>query len=290
MNPHLASLLAALFILLAGAAVLIMLEISGRTADHTKKTIWISVHKILGYLFISLFVLMLGFMINKVAGLQEELSPRAVVHTILALILVPIILFKILIVRRHPRLTSLLPFLGIAIFTLSTGLTGITAGYYLLHKSNLAYTTLSARDEGVLDPELGKAIMNKKCNKCHSMERIYRAFKSEKGWAGTVNKMAILDSPNISSFDIKQLLHYLTIQQKTRQARSSKSPEMEIGKTLISQKCNLCHNLDRIFAARKSKSEWSTTVARMIATMDDSEFLSNQEKTEIVSFLSKRKK
>ena len=279
-----------LFVFIGGTTVFIMLEMTGRARDNTGKTGCILAHKILGYLFISLFAVMLAFIICKVAGLQEELTARAVFHLVLALILVPLLIIKVLVVRRHPQLSTKLPLLGIAIFTLSFTLTGITAGYYVLHRSNLAYTTLSALDNDVLDLELGKAVMNRKCSKCHSLERVYRAYKNEDSWAGTINKMAILDSPNITSFDVKQVLNYLVEQQKKRQAKSVVSLEEEIGKTLVSRKCSICHNLDRVFGARKNKQEWTATVSRMIATMDDPEFLSKQEKSDIISFLSGRKR
>lgn len=289
MKPYLASFLALLFVLIAGSAVFIMLEITGRTEDHGNKSGWITLHRILGYLYISLFAVMLGFMISKAAGLQEELSARTIFHIVMSLILVPLILTKILIVRRHPALSSRLPIIGLTILALSFGLTGITAGYYLLHKKDLTYTTLSAHDNDVLDLELGKAIMNRKCSKCHSLERVYRAFKSEKGWTGTINKMAAMDTPNISTFDIKQILHYLTTQQKNRQALTGTTPLKLIGKSLVTRKCTVCHTLDRVFSARKTLPQWTTTVNRMIATMDDETFLSTNEKAEIISYLSGRK-
>jgi len=288
MSPLTGSAMATLFVLLGAAAVFIMLEMTGRVRDHSGKTVWVRVHKIFGYLFLTLFALMLLYMVRKVADFQEELTARAVIHIVLALIIVPLVVIKLLIVRRHPHLSARLPVLGITIFALSFGLTGISAGYYILHRSNLTYTTLSALDNDVLDLELGKAVMNKKCSKCHSLERVYRAYKSEKGWAGTVNKMALLDSPNITTFDVKQVLNYLIEQQKKRQKETSADLGKEIGKTLVSRKCSLCHNLDRVFGARKNSKGWTATVSRMMKTMDDPEFLSEQEKSDIITFLSGR--
>jgi len=67
------------------------------------------------------------------------------------------------------------------------------------------------------------------------------------------------------------------------------SLEMILGKTLVSRKCSICHNLDRIFGASKNSQEWTSTVGRMAATMDDPDFLSEQEKEAIIAFLSQRK-
>jgi len=288
MNPLTASVLALLFVCTGGAAVLIMLELTGRARDNSGKPGLIRVHRILGYLFIALFVIMLFFMIRKVAGFQEELTARGVVHIILALALIPLLLTKILIVRRLPQLSEKLPLLGLAIFTFSFALTGITAGYYVLHRTNITYTTLSAHDNNVLNIELGKAIMNKKCSKCHTLERVYRAYKNDDGWARTVNKMALLDAPNITTFDLKQVLNYLVEQQKKRVAENPAGPGNDIGKSLVSRKCSICHNLDRVFGARKNVEQWRATIRRMVTTMDDPEFLSEQEKSDIIAFLSKR--
>ncbi len=288
MNPLIASVLATLFVFIGAVTVLIMLEMTGKTRDNAGKNGLIFTHRLLGYLFLSIFGIMIFFMIRKVAGFQEELTARAVFHIVLALGLIPLIVTKVLVVRRLPQLSEKLPLLGIAIFMFSFVLTGITAGYYVLHRSNLTYTTLSAHDNDVLNMELGKAVTNKKCSKCHSLERVYRAYKSDDGWAGTVNKMALLDSPNITSFDVKQVLNYLVEQQKERQAQHLAGPENDIGKSLVARKCSVCHDLDRVFGARKNIKQWTSTVGRMITTMDDPDFLSLQEKTDIITFLSRR--
>ena len=290
MNPQTASIFALVFVAIGAVAVFIMLEMTGRTGDRTDKKIWLYTHKILGYIFLALLLVTVLFMIRKAAGFQGELSPRAIMHIVLALALLPLVVIKILLVRRHPQHSKKLPLLGIAIFVLAVALTGISAGYYILHRSNSSYTIIEAIDNDVLDLELGKAITVKKCSKCHSLERVYRAFKSNNSWVVTINKMALLDSPNIASFDVKQTLNYLIAQQKVREEKLAVSSQAEIGKSLVSQKCSICHNLDRIFGARKNSDEWGATVSRMMATMGDPAFLSEEEKADIVMFLSRGKK
>jgi len=289
MNPQIASILALLFIMIGGFTVFIMLEMTGRTGDRADKKNWLYAHKTCGYLFLALLLLIVFFMIRKSAGFQGELTARAIIHIVLALMLLPLVLIKILLVRRHPVHSKVLPLVGVTIFVLSIALTGISAGYYILHKSNLTYTTIAAIDNDVLDLELGKALTVKKCSKCHSLERVYRAFKSDKSWVVTINKMAMLDSPNIASFDVKQVLNYLIVQQQIREEKITVSSNEGIAKSLISQKCSICHNLDRVFGASKNKDEWTSTVSRMMSTMGDPGFLNDEEKSAIVTFLSRGK-
>ncbi len=288
MNPQLASIIAVLFVIMGTVTVFIMLEMTGRRGDRADKKNWFYIHKILGYFFIFIFVVMLFLMIRKAAGLQEDFTSRAVVHISLALALVPLLVVKVMVVRRYPQHLQKLPLLGVVILTFSFVLTGISAGYYALHRSELTYTTLTALDNDILDMELGKSIMSSKCNKCHSLERVFRAYKSDESWVTTVNRMAFLDSPNITTFDVKQVLNYLIQQQKTRQDRVSMSPVDGIGSTLVAQKCTICHDLDRVLGARKNDQEWLSTVNRMITTMDDPDFLSEDEVSDIVIFLSRR--
>jgi len=85
-----------------------------------------------------------------------------------------------------------------------------------MHSSDLKYVALTEIDDKILDENLGRQVVNQKCNKCHTLERVYRTFKSEDGWTSTVNRMASLDAPNISSFDIKQSIHFLINRQKVK--------------------------------------------------------------------------
>ncbi|MCI5124299.1 MAG: hypothetical protein D3925_07445, partial [Candidatus Electrothrix sp. AR5] len=278
-------MLATLLVVIGGVTVLIMLEMTGKVRDSPRRKGWILLHRILGYLFLVLFAAMLIFMVVKAGGFQEELPARAMLHIILALLLVPLIMIKVVIARRHAQLSTKLIMLGLAIFGLSFGLTGITAGYYALHRSDYKYAILSDVDDEIMNVEIGQKITNRKCSKCHSLERVYQSYKSDVAWSHTINKMAELDYPNITNFDVKQIVGYLVQQQQKRQGEEKDKLRMEIGRSLVSRKCSVCHNLDRIFGAKKSRQEWTETVSRMTKTNGETDFLSDQEREDIIYFL-----
>ncbi|MCI5208679.1 MAG: hypothetical protein D3910_07775 [Candidatus Electrothrix sp. ATG2] len=290
MHPHFSSMLATLLVVIGGVTVLIMLEMTGKVRDSPRRKGWILLHRILGYLFLVLFAAMLVFMVIKAGGFQEELPARAMIHIILALLLVPLIMIKVVIARRHAQLSTKLILLGLAIFGLSFGLTGITAGYYALHRSDYKYAVLSDVDDDILNVEIGQKITNRKCSKCHSLERVYQSYKSDIAWTHTITKMAELDYPNITNFDVKQIVGYLVQQQQKRQGEEKDKLRMEIGRSLVSQKCSKCHNLDRIFGAKKSRREWTETINRMTKTNGDADFLSDQEAKDIIYFLTRIRK
>ena len=248
MNAQLSSVVALIYVIVGGMAVCLMLELKGRARDRNINSILIFLHRFLGYLFTAIFL-------------------------------------KILIARRHKLLRSHLLGLGVTILLFSFILTGLTAGHYFLHKSDLRYIALSELDTSVLDVSLGRLILNKKCGKCHTLERVFRSFKSEKGWEKTINRMATLDAPNIRDFDIKQIIHFLVEQQKTRKG-SATLVEKEIGETLINRKCAVCHSLERVYSAEMDEKQWSDTIDEMIEISGNPNYLSQREKTEIIRFLS----
>ncbi len=288
MHPQITSGLAVLFMIVGLTAVLIMLEMKGYPKDRTAARRLIRAHKVLGYLFFLILAVMLAVMIKKISAYQDELSPRVTVHIALALALVPLAVLKIIVVKRYRLFTSHLLLIGGTIFLAAFVLNGITAGYYFLHRSDIRYTAITDFDTGVLDEDLGRLVVNEKCGKCHTLERVFRTFKSEEGWTETINRMALLDAPNIRDFDVKQSIHFLLKLQERRKDLDHQKIEDEIGRTLVSQKCSLCHNLDQVYKAVKTEDEWLLTVERMIKHASDPEFLKKNEKMEIISYLARR--
>ncbi len=288
MNPQITSLVGALFVLIGACATLLMLELRGNPKNTQISQRLMKTHRILGFLFAGVFLIMLILMINKAGTYQEEFSPRIILHIALGSILIPLFIIKILIVRRFKRLGTHLLGFGIAVFLTAFLLNSITAGYYFLHQSDIRYVTMSERDSTIFDEDMGRLFVTQKCGKCHTLERVFRAFKSEEGWTKTINRMAVIDAPNIRDFDAKQMIHYLVKQQETREELNAKITDVnkEIGRTLIEQKCSACHTLDRVYKASKTQEEWVETIETMADYMGEPEFINQEEKDTISEFLA----
>lgn len=288
MNPLINAFLGVLFMLIGAVAAFIMIHLKGRSKDQIHGNTLVRGHRILGYTFIALYVLMVVTMIIRISYYQDELSPRSIFHVILALSLIPLLGVKLLVAKKYKLLTSRLFFLGMTIFLFAFLLNAISAGHYYLYKGAVREVTISSIDRETMNEDIGRQLVVKKCSKCHTLERIFRSFKDEEGWTRTVNHMALIDTPNIRDYDAKQIIFFLVKQQENRMGEKEDLVEEKIGRTLLDKKCTLCHDLDRIYQAQKSEKEWLATVERMKQHARDSNFLNEKETKNIVDFLSTR--
>ena len=285
MSPFFNSSLSIGFLISGIAATFIMLELRGGPQDRSINAGLILLHKIFGWIFTGIFICLVIVMIIKVSGYKEEISPRISLHIVLSLAFIPLLAIKIIIARRYPRLSKTLIVFGPVLLVFAVALSGITAGYYFMHASDLKYVSLSELDDKILDENLGRQVVNQKCIKCHTLERVYRASKSDEGWVLTINRMASLDTPYISPFDIKQSIHFLINRQKTLKGKDVSLMNRAIGQTIMETKCTSCHELDRVIQARKTNGEWKSTVDRMIEYSGDSELLTQREKEDLIEYL-----
>lgn len=116
--------LAGLFVFLAGLNAWIML--SGRGS----RNFWAQVHRAAGYTFIALYVTFCYFMLLRIRGQADELSPRIILHMGLALALVPLLLVKVVAVRSQQAAWGLLQALGIAILSMAFTLVAINVSVH----------------------------------------------------------------------------------------------------------------------------------------------------------------
>jgi glycine betaine catabolism B len=126
------------FVGLAAANVVVMLEALRPSRGAMTRTRLIAVHKAGGYLFVSLLCIMAYSMSQKLAGvgITGHLPTHLVIHIVLVLVLVPLLFLKILIARRYKHSHSSLKALGIAIFAFSFALVAIPTLSELLRSAN----------------------------------------------------------------------------------------------------------------------------------------------------------
>lgn len=122
--------LAALFVFLAGFNVWIML--TERGASPRSRRLWSRVHRIAGHTFIALFVVFCYFMLLRVRGSSDELSPRIILHMSLVFLLAPLLLAKVMAVRYQKDAWKLLMALGIGIFGTAFTLVALNVSIHYL--------------------------------------------------------------------------------------------------------------------------------------------------------------
>src|ERR1700719_1364758 len=126
------------FVTLAAANVVVMLEAFQPPRSATARTRLIAVHRVGGYSFMILLCIMAYSMSQRLVGLgiTGHLPAHLVLHIVLVLVLVPLLLLKILIARRYKHSHSSLKTLGLTIFVISFVLVAIPTLSELLHAIN----------------------------------------------------------------------------------------------------------------------------------------------------------
>jgi ferredoxin-NADP reductase len=138
MSNILAIVAGVVFVALAATNVVAMLEASQPSCNKTTRIRLIAVHRAGGYLFVILFCIMVYSMSQRLAGagITGHLPTHLVLHIVLVVALIPLLLLKILMVRRYKQSHSSLKALGIAIFVISSLLVSIPALSELLRSTN----------------------------------------------------------------------------------------------------------------------------------------------------------
>lgn len=126
------------FVAVAAANVVLMLETSRPSRKAAARARLITAHRVGGYLFVIFFCIMAYGMSQRLAGsgITGHLPTYLVLHIALALLLAPLILLKVLVARRYKQSQSMLTALGIAIFITTFVLVSIPALSELLHSAS----------------------------------------------------------------------------------------------------------------------------------------------------------
>jgi len=275
------------FILFGAAAVWLIFEASRRTHNPPARDRIIQGHRMAGYLFIALFCTMTWFMVMRNKNGPDDLPLRSMLHILIALVLAPLLLVKVLIARYYKSFTSALVPLGVTIFTLGFVLIALTAGPFLLRRAAVKDVSLQTIQLGAarIDLESAEALTQKRCSRCHALDRVLGARKDARGWLATVDRMRVLPGSGISEPDAKIILSYLISEASIDS--SNTEGELAVGKALVDSHCNRCHTLDRAYESKKSPTQWRATVTRMVRYAQGTEgFFKPGEDERIIRFLS----
>ena len=252
------------FVLLGGLNVWLVLEAWSAAKAARASSRMIALHRIGGYLCIGLFCVMTYFMVARLRGGSADNSATVTIHLALAMILSPMLFIKVLIARYYKNQHNLLMPIGLTIFVVSFVLIASTAGPYLARASRVEQVSLDPGHAQPVTIDLNQAsdLMQKRCSKCHNLDRVVGAWKDAQGWATTIERMRLMTGAGISKADAQTIISFLAFQNRPQGSEST--AKMEVARALVDQRCGRCHSLDRVYKTVQTAAEWRETVARMV--------------------------
>jgi cytochrome c5 len=124
----------------------------------------------------------------------------------------------------------------------------------------------SAQTANPLPPGEGSQIVATACTQCHPLTVILAMRDGPIGWKRHVYTM-VMKGAQVTPSEADTLLAYLDANfgpgQRLPPAKTITLPPGP-GKELVETRCTLCHDLERVTAAKRQKSEWDGVVANML--------------------------
>ncbi len=275
-QPLSSSFISLAFLIAGGVAIFSMLFLQGGNKVAKPKQL-IRIHKIAGWIFASLFLIMFAAMLWRIEDYWEESSPRIAMHVSLATGLLLLIIIKVVIPRWFPRLRQNLFVLGITIYVIAFTLVGITAGYYAARLyEKVPYISHARLSEHMNDERIGKELFITKCSTCHTLDKIMNP-RSVGSWEKVVNDMVKIADPRITPDEASQILYYLSISHVPKPVSSA------AGANPVEMHCLPCHQPQDILGNMYNRNGWEEVVKQMHEY--DPQIVPNDKINEIVDYL-----
>jgi len=169
------SILGIIFLLSGLVAIICMLTLMGKTEKKVSAVFLRKTHKISGFVFFALLLVISYFCLKYWAMIGDQISTRAVFHGVLAFALLIIFILKISIVQFYKQFLRFAPVLGMTVFCLAFVVFSTSGGYYFLrtlysNPEKMETSTVSqAQIQGHVDS--GKILFQNKCSSCHYAEK-----------------------------------------------------------------------------------------------------------------------
>jgi cytochrome c5 len=128
----------------------------------------------------------------------------------------------------------------------------------------------------------GRDIVAAACTQCHTLAPLVGMRDGPVGWKRHVYNMVIRGA-QLTPGDVDVVLQYLNANFGPGQSLPPAKPvtlAAGAGKELVETRCTLCHDLERVTAAKRSKAAWPGIVSNMfdrfgLAAPDEAKAISN---------------
>jgi cytochrome c5 len=131
---------------------------------------------------------------------------------------------------------------------------------------SLAAAPALAQPANALPPGDGRDIVATACTQCHALSVILAMRDGPIGWKRHVYHM-VMRGAQLNAREVDTVLAYLDTNfgpgQRMPPAKPVALPAGP-GKELVETRCTMCHDLERVTAAKRQKREWESVVANML--------------------------
>jgi len=222
MDVVLSASLGILFLVLGFTTVFLMYHLWGYPFDEVKKLSsappsLMRLHRILGYMFVLLYIVMMIEMVPRMWHYQVEWPARTVAHMMFGMSIGIVLLIKLSILRFFRHFEEWMPVLGTLLLGLTITLSALSmphafremvlareaAGGDVFSEDNRARVAKLLPAAGLPEEaplgelatvgslQAGRSVLLRKCVVCHDLKTILTRPRSPSDWVNTVERMAI---------------------------------------------------------------------------------------------------
>ncbi len=191
MDDLIVSIIAVALTAIGAGAAFTMMEVRGGSKEPGRNKKLIARHKILGYLFVSFFLVISAGMIYKVGLHSGELSTRILLHGVLGLFVIGLLAVKLMIARKYRKLSENLFGFGVVILAMTFVMMSVAAGYFFLHITQEMHEEHASKAAAASHPDdlKGRLLLENKCTKCHGLEKVFAEHMDKNEWDKTLTRM-----------------------------------------------------------------------------------------------------
>jgi len=129
-----------------------------------------------------------------------------------------------------------------------------------------AAPAVAQQPANALPPGDGRDLVATACTQCHALTVILAMRDGPIGWKRHVYHM-VMRGAQLNAREVDTVLAYLDANfgpgQRMPPAKPVALPAGP-GKELVETRCTMCHDLERVTAAKREKREWESVVANML--------------------------